>query len=238
MMERHGNSEVGRTANPADTVQESWLAFARGGSSDALGQLLEAYRGYLLRIARERIDPGLRAKEDASDLVQETFLEAQRDLPRFHGSSAGQLRAWLRQLLLNNIANLVRRYRGTDKRQINREVALGLGDGSRSPGAHLPAPTPSPSNVLVHAERSVALDRALSRLPEEYRQVLEWRYQQGLSFEEIAWQLRRSANAVRKLWARAVARLHQDLVRGGTACVEETEDRPRGVPVRLIASCL
>jgi RNA polymerase sigma-70 factor (ECF subfamily) len=226
MTEGKGNPEEGRREDPADAVQEWWLAFARGGSSDALGRLLEAYRGYLLRIAREKIDPGLRAKEGASDLVQETFLEAQRDLPRFHGSSAGQLRAWLRQLLLNNIANLVRRYRGTDKRQINREVALQPGSESGSPGGHLPSPTLSPSADLVHAERSLALARALRRLPEEYQQVLELRYQQGLSFEEIAWRLRRSANAVRKLWARAVDRLHQDLARGGAALVEEVDDRP------------
>jgi RNA polymerase sigma-70 factor (ECF subfamily) len=169
MTQRRGNPEEGRRDDPAGAVQGWWLVFARGGSSDALGRLLEAYRGYLLRIAREKIDPGLRAKEDASDLVQETFLEAQRDLPRFHGSSAGQLGAWLRQLLLNNIASLVRRYRGTDKRQVNREVALAPGGGSVTPGGHLPAP--SPSTDLVHAERSQALARALRRLPEEYRQV-------------------------------------------------------------------
>jgi RNA polymerase sigma-70 factor (ECF subfamily) len=159
-------------------------------------------------------------------LVRETFLEAQRDLPRFHGPSAGQLRAWLRQLLLNNIANLVRRYRGTDKRQIDREVALQMGSGSGSPSGHLSAPTLSPSADLVHAERSLALARALRRLPEEYRQALELRYQQGLTFDEIAWRLRRSPNAVRKLWARAVARLHQDLARDSAAVVEETDDRP------------
>jgi RNA polymerase sigma-70 factor (ECF subfamily) len=216
MPEGRSTSETRPRDDPADTVQEWWLAIARAGSSDALGRLLEAYRGYLLRIARAEIDPSLLAKEGASDLVQETFLEAQRDLPRFQGSSIGQLRAWLRQLLLNNIANLVRRYRGTDKRQINREVALEPGSGSGPPGGYLPADMPSPSSCLVRAEQSLALARALKRLPDEYRQVLEWRYQQGLSFDEIADRLQRSANAVRKLWARAVARLHQDLTSGGT----------------------
>ena len=225
MVQRLANSEGRRRDDPAGAVAE-WLAAARGGSADALGRLLEAFRHYLLRIARQVIDPALRAKADASDLVQETFLEAQRDFGRFHGSSAEEFRAWLRQLLLNNIANLVRRYRGTDKRQIDREVALEPGSGSGPPGGHLPAATPSPSSHIVHAEQALALARALRGLPEKYRQVLEWRYQQGLSFAEIAPRLRLSANAVRKLWARAVTRLHHQLAGGGAAPVEATKTLP------------
>src|SRR5437588_10211778 len=65
-----------------------WLPLARAGSTDALGRLLGAYRNYLLRIARQEIAPALQAKESPSDVVQETFLDAQRDFARFHGSPA------------------------------------------------------------------------------------------------------------------------------------------------------
>ena len=58
-------------------------------------------------------------------MVQETFLEAQRDFGRFRGTTDGELRAWLRQLLLHNLANFARSYRGTEKRQVEREVHLG-----------------------------------------------------------------------------------------------------------------
>src|SRR4051812_46159075 len=58
---------------------------ARAGSHEALGQLLDGCRGYLLRIARDELDPRLQAKGGASDLVQETFLEAQRDFAAFTG---------------------------------------------------------------------------------------------------------------------------------------------------------
>jgi len=60
---------------------------AHGGSSEALGQLLDGCRGYLLRIAGEDIDPRLRAKGEPSDIVQETFLEAQRDFGEFRGAT-------------------------------------------------------------------------------------------------------------------------------------------------------
>src|SRR5581483_10218334 len=100
------------------------LPEARAGCREALGQVLEAYRTYLLLIANGELDPELRAKGGASDLVQETFLEAHRDFAGFHGDSGEQLQAWLRQLLLHNLANFVRRYRQTDKRQVGREVFL------------------------------------------------------------------------------------------------------------------
>ena len=87
------------------------LEAARSGSGDALGRVLESYRAYLLLVAARELDPKLRAKGGASDLVQETFLEAQRDFGGFHGNSDGELRAWLRQLLLHNVANFARRYR-------------------------------------------------------------------------------------------------------------------------------
>src|SRR5438105_1940581 len=100
------------------------LDAARSGSREALGQLLESCRGYLLMVAKGELDRDLQAKEGASDLVQETFLEAQRDFVQFQGASEAELLAWLRRLLLNNVANFTRRYRTTGKRSVEREVVL------------------------------------------------------------------------------------------------------------------
>jgi WD40 repeat protein len=66
-----------------------FLPAARAGSSEALGQALEICRGYLLRVANQGLNADLRAKGGASDLVQETFLEAQRDFGCFQGASCG-----------------------------------------------------------------------------------------------------------------------------------------------------
>jgi RNA polymerase sigma-70 factor (ECF subfamily) len=187
------------------------LAAARAGSREALGQALEGLRGYLLLLAQEDLDPALRAKGGASDLVQETFLEAQRDFPHFQGNSEEELRAWLRQLLRHNLADFTRRYRATGKRGIDREQALEPGGSSAVPGAGLAAPEPSPSRLAVAQEQAEALRQAVERLPEDYRQVLRLRHQEKLSFEEIARQMGRSAPAVRQLWSRAVRRVRLEL---------------------------
>ncbi len=83
-----------------------WLEEARDGSPEAMGRLLEDYRQYLLLVAQRELDPALRAKGGASDLVQETFLEAQRDFPQFTGTRDDELRVWLRRLLLNNLVRV------------------------------------------------------------------------------------------------------------------------------------
>src|SRR5262245_33601578 len=96
----------------------AWLAAARDGSRDALGKALEACRRYLLDVARHELDVSLQAKGGASDLVQDTFLEAQRAFDRFHGNSGGELRTWLRRLLHHQATKFGRRYRTTQKRRL------------------------------------------------------------------------------------------------------------------------
>ena len=187
-----------------------WLPAARQGSREALGQALEACRNYLLLVANKELDPELQAKGGASDLVQQTFLEAQRDFARFQGSSEDELLAWLRRLLLNNLGDFTRRYRDTDKRAAGREVPL-PGGSSACTASDLAADTPSPSTQAAAREQDEALESAMARLPEDYRKVLLWRYQEQRSFEEIGQLLQRSANAAQKLWLRAVERLRQEL---------------------------
>jgi RNA polymerase sigma-70 factor (ECF subfamily) len=186
------------------------LAAARAGSPAALGEVLEAYRHYLLVIATGELDSDLQAKAGASDLVQDTFLEAQQDFAQFHGDSDAELRAWLRRLLLNNVANFTRGYRA-GKRQVGREVALEPGNASDAPAGQVPADISSPSGQAAAHEQAEALQQALERLPEDYRRVLLWRYEEQRSFDDIAQQLCCTPNAARKLWARALQRLEQEL---------------------------
>src|SRR5690348_12194832 len=127
----------------ANDGAERWLAAARAGSLEALGQALEACRGYLLLIAQRELSPELLAKGGASDLVQETLLDAFQAFGRFHGDSEEQLRQWLRRLLLNNLLDFSRQFRDTAKRQLGRESPLNDG-GSSADGVQLRSPSPSP----------------------------------------------------------------------------------------------
>jgi RNA polymerase sigma-70 factor (ECF subfamily) len=187
-----------------------WLPAAQAGSREALGLVLEACRGYLLLIAQQELEPALQAKGGASDLVQQTFLEAQKDLAGFRGSTPEALLAWMRRLLLNNLANFRRDYR-RHKRRASREVALQVSDSSTQGPDGLRADTPSPSVALMRDEETQAIERALEGLSEDYRRVIHLRYREERSFEEIAVLMQRSPNAVRKLWARAIDSLQQRL---------------------------
>lgn len=184
---------------------ERWLSAARAGEADALGHVLDECRNYLLLVANKEMDPKLKAKGGASDLVQQTFLEAQRDFGRFHGTTEDELRAWLRRMLLNNVANFRRHWVDTGKRRADREIAI---DG----GAVSPAdPGPTPSREMMAGERAAEVQAALDRLPADYAQVLRLRHIEELPFEDVAARMGRTANAVRKLWARAVEKLEEEL---------------------------
>jgi RNA polymerase sigma-70 factor, ECF subfamily len=195
-----------RPPQPHDDVGE-WMAAARCGTDDALGHLLECCRQYLLSVANAEFDVDLRNKGGASDLVQETFLEAVRIFDRFHGDSLEELRLWLRAILCNKVATFTRGYRHTAKRRVNQEVEL----AGRATYAEPADSIPTPSGMMMHAEQATALTAALGRLPEHYRQVIVWRQMEDLSFEEMAGRLGRSEAAVRKLWLRALECLQEEM---------------------------
>jgi RNA polymerase sigma-70 factor (ECF subfamily) len=155
----------------------------------------------------------LRAKFDPSDVVQQTLLEATRDLPGFRGTTRAELMAWLRQILARVLGREVRRFVGTGRRDVSREVSLEarLAESSRRLGDVLAASATSPSARLGREEQALTLAEALGRLPEDYREVLVLRHLEGLPHDEVARRLGRSPGAARMLWARALARLRREV---------------------------
>jgi RNA polymerase sigma-70 factor (ECF subfamily) len=186
------------------------LSAARAGSREALGRALEDCRRYLLAIAERQLEPDLRAKGGASDLVQETFLEAQRDFAQFQGASSDELRAWLRQVLNHNLGAFTRRFRTTSKRAVAREVGLRVGGHFGVLDDEPARSTLTPSGVAIEHEQAMALRRALERLPDVYRQVVVLRFEEDRSFEEIGRLTGRTPDAARKVWSRAMVRLRQE----------------------------
>jgi RNA polymerase sigma-70 factor (ECF subfamily) len=196
-------------SQPSSPEPEALLAAARAQNVPALGQLLEHYRRYLKLLARLGIDRRLQGKLDASDLVQETFMEAHRDFPQFRGTTEAELLAWLRQILVGNLGNQVRRYLGTKGRDVRleRELAVEVDVSSRLLERGLLAPQSSPSQQAARREQAVLLADVLGQLPDDYREVIILRHLAGLPFAEVADRLGRSTDSVKKLWARALARL-------------------------------
>jgi RNA polymerase sigma-70 factor (ECF subfamily) len=197
----------------ADQTPEQLLFLARAGSRSALGQLLEMYRNYLTLLARLQIDRRLRGKVDAADLVQETFLEAHRDFGQFRGMSEPELVGWLRQILVSNLANLVRRYLGTQGRDVRleRDLSVAVDESSRVLDRALAAPGSTPSQQAARREQAVLLADCLDRLSADYREVLILRHLEGLGFPEVADRMGRTLDSVKKLWARALAQLRGTL---------------------------
>lgn len=196
------------TADPELLLQE-----ARAGDAATLGRLLELYRRYLSLLARVQIGQRLQGKVDASDLVQETFLEAHRNFPQFRGASEGEFVRWLRQILAANLADLLRRYLGAQARDVRleREIVDSFEHSSMLLDRGLVAPQPSPSQHAARREQSVILAEALGRLPDDYREILVLRHLEGLTFPEAAARMGRSLDSVQKLWMRGLTRLRQEM---------------------------
>jgi RNA polymerase sigma-70 factor, ECF subfamily len=190
---------------------DQMLHEAKAGNADMLGRLLERYRRYLSLLAQVQIGKRLQGKVDASDLVQETFLEAHRNFTRFRGKSEGELVSWLRQILAANLADTLRRYLGTQGRDIRLERAIEA-DFDHSTvllDRGLVARGSSPSHQAARREQAVLLADALAELPDDYREVLVLRHLESLTFPEVAQHMQRSVDSVEKLWMRGLAQLRK-----------------------------
>jgi RNA polymerase sigma-70 factor, ECF subfamily len=190
---------------------EELLQLARAGCNDAFGKLLNAFRPYLLSMANEELDVELRAKGGASDLVQETFLDAHQCFKRFRGAGPDELLAWLRQILLNNSGNFRRHFLEVDKRSVRREIELKLLLAMRTEGYEQMKTSEPPEALLMKLERFRQLEQALNQLQPDHRTLVVWRNFERLSFRVIAERLSITESAAQKRWMTAVCVLRERL---------------------------
>jgi len=192
---------------------EQLIAQAREGNAPTLGVLLEQYRNYLRVLARIEIGQHLQGKVDASDVVQDTMMDAYRYFPNFRGTVEPQFIHWLRQILAGRLANLVRHYFGTQARDIRLEQKIndGLDRSSAFLDGGLVAVQSSPSEQVARQEQAVVLANALSKLPDDYREVIVLRNIEGLTFAQVAEHMGKTVDSVDKLWLRALARLRIEM---------------------------
>jgi RNA polymerase sigma-70 factor (ECF subfamily) len=200
--------------SPNDSGESPMAALlkrVRCGDEDARNELFEKCRAYVNLVARAQIGSWLQAKVDHSDLVQQTLLEAHRGLDEFRGTTDGEWLAWLKRIVQNNAADFVRRYGIAGKRRIAREVSLDVGtpDDSQVPCRHPRDPGETPSQIVLRREEEIKISQAVSRLPEDYQEVIVLRNLERLPFDEIAQRLGRSRPAVQMLWMRAIRKLQE-----------------------------
>jgi RNA polymerase sigma-70 factor (ECF subfamily) len=171
---------------------------------------LERFRSYLLLLARTRLDPMVRGKVGASDVVQQTLFEAHRDRARFRGHTVAEQAAWLRRILARNLANVVRDLR-RHKRDVGREQPLqaALDESASRLESWLAAEQSSPGEQAERHERAVRLAEMLATLPENQREALVLRHWHGCSLAEIAGQLGCTTAAVTGLLHRGLRKLRQ-----------------------------
>jgi RNA polymerase sigma-70 factor (ECF subfamily) len=179
---------------------------------------LDRFRAYLHLLARLSLASRLRGKVDPSDVVQQTLLQAHEHIAQFRGQSDAELAAWLRQILANHLAKLIRDF-GRARRDVAAERSLEaeLGASSVRLGDWLAAGESSPSARAARDEDAVRLADALAGLPEPQRRAVLLRYYEGFSVPEIGLRLKRSRPGVASLLRRGLARLREQLGNGGEA---------------------
>jgi RNA polymerase sigma-70 factor (ECF subfamily) len=179
-------------------------------SRDSSRPRLEEFQQFLMILARAHLGPQLQSRFDASDLVQQTLLEAYRNLDQFRGSTDAEMAGWLKKMLAFNVQDLRRAHR-RQKRDISREQSLqpALDDTCTRLEAWIEAVQTSPSGRVTRDEQILRLSRALQELPEAQRMAVELHHLEGLTLANTAAQLDRSTAAVAGLLRRGLSRLRE-----------------------------
>jgi RNA polymerase sigma-70 factor (ECF subfamily) len=184
---------------------------AQRGERAAIDALLERHLPGLRAFVRLRAGEQVRAQESVSDLVQSVCREALEDVGSFRYQGEAAFKHWLFTLALRKIVDRSRRLR---VRPLERAVAAGAAAGIVSGQSELLehyATFCTPSADAAIREEVERIERAFDALGEDDREVITLARLVGLRYAEIGERMGRSEEAVRKLLARALARLGRRL---------------------------
>lgn len=183
------------------------------GVDNDLSTRLPRFRSYLRLLARSHLLDNHQHKVDPSDIVQQTMLEAYDQRQRFDGNDQ-QLAAWLRQILVHNVADAMRAF-ARQCRDAKRERSLDAAVDDSFVRVHewLAADQTSPSEHAVRSERLLELADALEELPAAQREAIILHHIHGWTLARTAQQLNRGESAVAGLLHRGLKGLRRSLGR-------------------------
>lgn len=190
-----------------DPELEDWLRRAGNGDRAAVGILLERYRDRLRRMIGPRLNDRVEARLDASDVVQETLMDAAQRLESYVRDRPLPFYPWLYRLARERLAQVHRHHLRAERRQADRECHGADGLAGRDLVDALAASGTSPSGGAIREEDRAAIRRALGELSEPDRDVLTMRYVDQLTFAEIAAILGITGGAARLRHYRALRRI-------------------------------
>lgn len=195
--------------NSADTTR--FLELARAGDKAALNELLARYRARLRRMVELRLDRRLQARIDASDVIQDAYVDVVRRLDEYLREPKYPLFLWLRLIVGERLLKLHRHHLGTQMRDAGLEVSIYRGAlpaaSSAALAAQLLGKHTSPTQAAVRAERLLRLQEALNTLDPMDREVLSLRHFEEMTLAETALSLQIEESAAAKRYIRALKRL-------------------------------
>jgi RNA polymerase sigma-70 factor, ECF subfamily len=200
--------------DPADEAT-NLLERAIAGDEPALAALFDGYRNRLRRMIRLRLDRRLQGRIDASDILQETYLELKQRLPEFARESSYPFALWLRLLAGQRLMAVHRRHLKAKIRDVGREVSLQHGPfplaSSVSLAAQLLGKLTSASKAAIRAEHRLIVQEGINNLDPIDREVLTLRHFEHLSNDETALVLGLTKAGASNRYIRALKRLKEVL---------------------------
>jgi RNA polymerase sigma-70 factor (ECF subfamily) len=173
---------------------------AKNGSSSAVEQLVDRYKGRIFRVAQKITSN----REDAEEVVQNVFLKAFRSLANFRGDS--RFYTWLVRIAINESLMKVR-----GRRPQNISINDVSEDEDRAVLGDLADAGPNPEEQYSHEELRSILSMAMAELGPGCRVVIQLRDIEGLTTEETARTLNLSVSAVKTRLRRARLHLRESL---------------------------
>ena len=196
---------------PIDEKTEQLLDGIRDGKDGAADRLLERHRDPLRRMIEMRMDQKIKQRVDASDIVQEVMIEANRRLQKYLENPVMPFHLWIRQMARDRIIDAHRRHRGSEKRSVDREksmVAAGAMDRSTMElAAQLCDAEMTPAEAATMRELQKRFQNAIEELDENDREIVVMRHVEQLTNQDVATALGLSEPAASMRYLRAIRRL-------------------------------